>query len=107
LAVQGDRVTRRESSQAGKIPGISSTLLFVGDAAFAAAVRNGRVRDCLELLDKKEWKDAWRPIYEALRAVEEGSAQYLKRVAVEIRTPALTILRRIAPKLPDLPERTN
>src|SRR5260370_27532139 len=37
------------------------------DVFFAAAVRSGRVRDCLELLDKKEWKDAWRPIYEALR----------------------------------------
>jgi tetratricopeptide (TPR) repeat protein len=70
---------------------------------FTAAVRNGRVRDCLELLDKKDWKDAWRPIYEALIAVEEGSAEYLKRVAVEIREPALQILRRIAPELPGLP----
>jgi Flp pilus assembly protein TadD/DNA-binding MarR family transcriptional regulator len=69
---------------------------------FAAAVRNGRVRDCLELLDKKEWKDAWRPIYEALRAVEAGSGEYLKRVAVEIRGPAMVILRRIAPELPGL-----
>jgi hypothetical protein len=73
---------------------------------FAAAVRSGRVRDCLEILDKKEWKDAWRPIYEALRAVEEGSAEYLKRVAVEIREPALVLLRRIAPELPGLPSRT-
>jgi Flp pilus assembly protein TadD/DNA-binding MarR family transcriptional regulator len=70
---------------------------------FAAAVRNGRVRDCLDLLDKKEWKDAWRPIYEALRAVEECSGEYLKRVAVEIREPAQVILRRIAPALPGLP----
>jgi hypothetical protein len=67
---------------------------------FAAAVRNGRVRDCIELLDRKEWKDAWRPIYEALKSVEAGSADYLKRVAVEIREPALIILRRIAPELP-------
>ena len=74
---------------------------------FAAAMRNGRVRDCLELLDKKEWKDAWRPIYEALRSVEEGSGEYLKRVAVEIREPALQILRRIAPELPNLPARTR
>ena len=75
------------------------------DVFFAAAVRNGRVRDCLELLDKKEWKDAWRPIYEALRAVEAGSGEYLKRVAVEIRGPALEILRRIAPELPGLSAR--
>jgi Flp pilus assembly protein TadD len=67
---------------------------------FAAAVRGRRVQDCLELIDKKEWKDAWRPIYEALKAVEAGSVAYLKRVAVEIRDPALVILRRIAPELP-------
>ena len=86
-------------------------LLEMGQRAletfFAAAVKSERVRDCLEAIDKKEWKDAWRPIYEALRAVEEGSAQYLKRVAVEIRYPAEKILRRIAPRLPGLPERTS
>jgi tetratricopeptide (TPR) repeat protein len=74
---------------------------------FAAAVRSGRVRDCLELLDKKEWKDAWRPIYEALKSVEAGSGEYLKRVAVEIREPAMQILRRIAPELPGTSGRTN
>jgi Flp pilus assembly protein TadD/DNA-binding transcriptional ArsR family regulator len=86
-------------------------LLSIGQRAletfFAAAVKSERVRDCLEAIDKKDWKDAWRPIYEALRAVEEDSAQYLKRIAVEIRTPASVILRRIAPRLPDLPERTS
>ena len=74
---------------------------------YAAAVRCGRVRDCIELLDKKGWKDAWRPIYEALKAVEAGSGEYLKRVAVEIREPAVRILRRIAPQLPGLPARTS
>jgi len=74
---------------------------------FAAAVRSGRVRDCIELLDKKDWKDAWRPIYEALRAVEEGSGEYLKRIAVEIREPALQILRRIAPSLSGLPAQSS
>jgi Flp pilus assembly protein TadD len=74
---------------------------------FAAAVRIERVRDCIELLDKKEWKDAWRPFYEALRAVEEGTGEYLKRVAVEIREPAGQILRRIAPQLQGLPARTH
>ncbi|MDQ2948890.1 MAG: hypothetical protein M3Y27_23595, partial [Acidobacteriota bacterium] len=69
---------------------------------FAAAVRSGRARDCLELLDKKEWKDAWRPFYEALKAVEVGSGEYLKRIAVEIRQPAMLIVRRIAPELPGL-----
>jgi hypothetical protein len=46
-------------------------------------------------------------IREAWQAVEAGSAGYLKRIAVEIRHPALLILRRIAPQLSDLPERTG
>lgn len=83
-------------------------LLSIGQKALetflAAAIKAGRTRDCLALIDKKGWKDAWRPIYEALRAVEAGSAEYLKRVAVEIRSPALIILRPIAPGLHDLPE---
>jgi hypothetical protein len=84
-------------------------LLSAGLRAFEtfleAAVKHGRARDCLDAIDKKDWKDAWRPIYEALRAAESGSAGYLQRVAVEIRDPALVILRRIAPELPDLPPR--
>jgi tetratricopeptide (TPR) repeat protein len=86
-------------------------MLKIGQEALvtflAAAVKSERVSDCIELIEKKDWRDAWRPIYEALRAVEAGSAEYLKRIAVEIRTPALLILRRIAPKLPDLPERAG
>ena len=70
----------------------------------AAAVRNGRSEEVVQLLDKKGWKDAWRPIYEALRAAGSGSAEYLKRIAVEIRDPAMIILRRIAPELRDLPD---
>ena len=86
-------------------------LLSIGQPAIetilAAAVRSGRVRDILDVLDKKEWRDAWRPIYEALKAVEAGSADYLKRIAFEIRTPAFDILRRIAPALREVPERTR
>jgi tetratricopeptide (TPR) repeat protein len=66
----------------------------------AAAVRHARVGDCLEVIEKLGWIDAWRPIYEALRAVESGSADHLKRVAVEIHEPAKSILLRIAPDLP-------
>jgi hypothetical protein len=43
-------------------------------------------------------------IYEALRAVEAGSADYLNRVSVEFRDPAISILHRIAPDLCGLPE---
>jgi hypothetical protein len=69
---------------------------------FAAAVKNGRAPDCLDVIEKKEWIDAWRPIYEALKSVEAGSSDHLKRVAVEIRVPAREILQRIAPDLAGL-----
>ena len=77
------------------------------ETVLTAAVKCGRIRDFVDILDKKAWKDGWRPIYEALRSVESGSAQYLKRTAVEFRAPALDILRRIAPDLRDMPERTT
>lgn len=67
---------------------------------FAAAVRNDRTEECREIIARKNWIDAWRPIYEALKAVEAGSARYLKKIAVEIREPATLILKRIAPELP-------
>ena len=74
------------------------------ETIFAAAVKGGRIRECLEVIERKEWIDAWRPIYEALKAVDAGSGDYLKRIAVEIRHPAQIILRRIAPELRGLPE---
>ena len=67
--------------------------------ALAAAVRHGRIGEAIEAIGKKGWKDAWRPIHEALRAAESGSPEYLKRVAVEIRDPASVILGRIAPNI--------
>ena len=65
----------------------------------AAAVKHGRVRDCLDVLDKRGWKDVWRPIYEALKAAEAGTPEYLKKVAVEIREPAEFLLGEIAQDL--------
>ena len=78
-------------------------LLSIGQRAIetflAAAVRHGRIGEAIEAIGKKGWKDAWRPIHEALRAAESGSPEYLKRVAVEIRDPASVILGRIAPNI--------
>ena len=44
------------------------------DLFLQSAVLHNRVRDCIEIIEKKEWIDAWRPIYEALQAVVAGSA---------------------------------
>jgi hypothetical protein len=71
---------------------------------FAASVRNNRAADCVDFLDKWGFKDAWRPIYDALKAVMAGSGEYLKSVAVEIREPAAIFLRRIAPMLSQIPD---
>jgi hypothetical protein len=43
--------------------------------------------------------ERWRPLYEALRAVQAGSAQYLRRVAPEVRSIAEAILVELAPEL--------
>jgi Flp pilus assembly protein TadD len=71
-----------------------------------AAVQAGRAQEALAAIEKKGWQDAWRPIYDALKAVEAGNADYLKRVAVEIRDLAQIMLRRIAPQLPGLASST-
>ena len=41
----------------------------------------------------------WRPLHEALRAVQAGSAQYLRRVAPEVRHLAQRLLKQIQPDL--------
>jgi tetratricopeptide (TPR) repeat protein len=66
---------------------------------FGAAVKAGHLLDALALLEQTGADERWRPLYEALRAVQAGSAQYLRRVAPEVRTIAETILAQIAPDL--------
>ena len=41
----------------------------------------------------------WRPLYEALRAAREGTPDYLRTVAPEIRVAAMDILRNLDPNL--------
>ena len=70
-----------------------STELFqaVGDTAHTA--------DAIAILERTGAHERWRPLYEALRAAGAGSPDYLNRVAPEVRTVAMKILRQIAPRL--------
>jgi hypothetical protein len=65
---------------------------------FAAAVTAGHLDDVLALMERTGSSERWRPLYEALRAVQAKSALYLRTVAPEIRTVAEAILQEIAPE---------
>jgi tetratricopeptide (TPR) repeat protein len=67
--------------------------------AFGAAVKAGHADDVVALFEQTGAHERWRPLYEALKAVQAGSTDYLRRVAPEIRTIAEQILNQIAPDL--------
>ncbi|MDU9047711.1 MAG: tetratricopeptide repeat protein [Candidatus Electrothrix sp. Rat3] len=72
------------------------TVLF---CIFKEAVYTGRTADALKLIDQTPVAERWRPLREALAAAAEGSRRYLNGVAPEVRQPALSILKEIAPEL--------
>jgi Flp pilus assembly protein TadD len=67
--------------------------------AFRDAVKTGHLADVLKIFEKTGAHERWRPLYEALQAVKAGSRDYLRRIAPEVREPALTILKELAPDL--------
>lgn len=66
------------------------TLLF-----FREAVRAGKARAALEILEETGAAQTWRPLAEALRSVVRGSQFSLRRVAPEVREPAKQILAQL------------
>ncbi len=62
---------------------------------FQEAVRSGQASAARDLLDATDAGERWRPLREALAAAAEGSADYLRLVAPEVRTPAKAILDRL------------
>ena len=68
---------------------------------FKAILNSGHLDDLIELLHQTDASDRWRPLYVALRAIEAGGRQYLRRVAPEVRVIAERILTQLAPELPD------
>ena len=68
---------------------------------FGAVREAGHLGDVITLLKQTGANERWRPLYKALRAIQSGSRQYLRRVAPEVRTVAEAILKEIAPDLPE------
>jgi hypothetical protein len=64
-----------------------------------AVVKTGHVGEALAILERTGADQRCRPLYEALQAVKAGTSDYLRRVAPEVRTVALELLREIAPDL--------
>jgi hypothetical protein len=67
--------------------------------AFGAALRAGHLNELLAILEQTGADERWRPLYEALPAIKAGSAQYLRRIAPEVRSIAERIVAKIAPDL--------
>ena len=68
---------------------------------FREAVSAGRAADALHLLDSGEAGERWRPLREAVAAAVEGTPDYLREVAPEVRRPAEQIYARLtAPAAP-------
>ena len=66
-----------------------------------AALTAGRTKDLIAILEQTAAHERWRPLYEALRAVDAGSENYLRRVAPEVRDVAAQIYRKlVAPAKP-------
>ncbi len=66
---------------------------------FRAIVETGHTKDALQSLQKAGADGRLEPLYVALRAVDAGTVDYLRRVAPEVRVPALDIVARIAPQI--------
>ncbi len=64
---------------------------------FRASAAAGRAREAGQLLDELTLGQRWQPLREALATVAAGTREYLRRVAPEVRGPALGILKRLDP----------
>ncbi|WP_295435093.1 tetratricopeptide repeat protein [uncultured Thiodictyon sp.] len=67
---------------------------------FRAAVTASRASEALDLLDRGEAGERWRPLREAIAAALEGTPDYLREVAPEVRRPAEQIYARLTAPVP-------
>ena len=65
--------------------------------SFLVIAQRGYAEEAAALLEQTGAHERWRPLYEALRAYSEGTADYLLSVAPEIRVVSQAILDKIAP----------
>jgi DNA-binding transcriptional ArsR family regulator len=69
----------------------------VSPALLQIILLTGHVGDAIEIFERTGAHERWRPAYEALKAVQAGTPDYLRRVAPEVREVAMEILREIDP----------
>jgi tetratricopeptide (TPR) repeat protein len=55
---------------------------------FKTAVTNGYMNEAIILLEQSELDDSWRPLVEALKAMQAGSVDYFFNIAPEVRSAA-------------------
>ena len=77
----------------------SGTDSYISEGFFHSVVKTGHTAEVLGILERNGADERWRPLYEAMRAVRAGSAEYFNRVAPEVAGPAREILGRVAPGL--------
>ena len=55
---------------------------------FKSAVNNGYAKEAIALLEQSELDDSWRPLVEALKAIQAGTKDYFFNIAPEVRSAA-------------------
>lgn len=55
---------------------------------FKSAVTAGYTKEALALLEQSELDDSWRPVVEALKAMQAGTTDYFFNIAPEVRSAA-------------------
>jgi tetratricopeptide (TPR) repeat protein len=61
----------------------------------AVTVVEGHLKELLAALERVGAHERWRPLYEALRAIDAGGTKYLRRVAPEVRGVAKDIYKTL------------
>jgi len=60
----------------------------ISEEFFHSVVKSGQVDAAVAVFESTGGIHRWRPLYEALRAVQAGSPDYLRNIAPEVRVPA-------------------
>ena len=66
---------------------------------FSAIIKSGNLDNAVTVLERTEANERWRPLYVALKAIQSGSRQYLRRIAPEVREIATYFVTELAPEL--------
>ena len=71
---------------------------------FEEIVGLGKAGEAIKIIDAANAGEKWRPLKEALAAIDGKSIDYLNGVAPEVREPALEILKTLQPSMLDQPK---